>query len=396
MIGLSLLFILASFAVSVPATLLARSIGRHLNALDGAGVSGQVKAPARRVPNTGGVGIFMGVLLPIGGGMVLIWLGKVGAIAEQVPAFARHLDGLREMVPKGFVLLGCAGVLHVVGLIDDRRPLGARPKLLMMLIAATVAVVWTDSRLLTLLDANVGGSWASVAITVVWIVVITNAFNFLDNMDGLAGGVAAICAACFLTTTLVGPTPQWFVAAMFAAVLGSILGFLVFNFPFVSRRKLSDGERVGGASIFMGDGGSLVIGFLLAILSVRISYVTSTSGSTPYHVLFVPIIILAIPLYDFYSVVLIRVLQKKSPFVGDLQHFSHRLAGHGLSQRAAVLVICGCAGVTGIGAIAMPRLEPWQGALVGVQTLMVLGVLAAYEWRRTPGGAQRADRGRPR
>ena len=98
--------------------------------------------------------------------------------------------------------------------------------------------------------------------------------------------------------------------------------------------------------------------------------------------LLAPLIILAIPLYDFASVCLIRIRQGRSPFVGDLQHFSHRLVNHGLSRRSAVLVIYGCTAVTGIGAIALPKLEPWQAALVGVQTLLVLLVIALYEWSR--------------
>jgi UDP-GlcNAc:undecaprenyl-phosphate GlcNAc-1-phosphate transferase len=140
----------------------------------------------------------------------------------------------------------------------------------------------------------------------------------------------------------------------------------------------------------MGDGGSLVIGFLLAVLSVRITYVPHASGAVatqagaPWHILLTPLVILAVPLYDFCSVTAIRLSQGKSPFVGDLQHFSHRLVGHGLTSRAAVLVIYGCAAATAIGGIALPRLESWQGLLVGVQTLLILGVLAGYEWARTP------------
>jgi UDP-GlcNAc:undecaprenyl-phosphate GlcNAc-1-phosphate transferase len=147
----------------------------------------------------------------------------------------------------------------------------------------------------------------------------------------------------------------------------------------------------------MGDSGSLVVGFLLAVLSVRITYLPSTAGEAafaqytmthsvvPWLVL-TPLIILAIPLYDFSSVCAIRISQGRSPFVGDLQHFSHRLVGHGLSKRAAVVIIYGCTAVTGIGAIALPSLRPWQAALVGVQTLLVLLVIALYEWSRKPGG----------
>ncbi len=383
----TLLLIAVGFAVALPATWMARALGRRARALDGPGVPGQVKAAPRRVPNTGGIGIFLGVFLPA--------VGAVAAVVTDLfpistfPALARHADGLRDSAGAATLLLGCLLALHLLGLVDDRRPLGALRKLLVMLGLAAVAVIGTDSRLLTMLDPVSGGPWLSIALTVLWITAITNAFNFLDNMDGLAAGVAAICSGAFLTTALLAPQPQWFIAAMLALLLGSLLGFLVFNFPFRPRTVEADGRGRGGASIFMGDGGSLVIGFLLAILSVRITYIPATPAPSilpraTTHFLLVPLIILAIPLYDFCSVTLIRLRQGRSPFVGDLQHFSHRLVNHGLSQRAAVLIIYGCTAVTCIGGLAMPRLEPWQGVLVAVQTLLVLGVLAGYEWARTP------------
>lgn len=391
MLQLCLALILLAFVIAVPATALARAMGRRLNAMDGAGVAGQVKAAPRRVPNTGGLGIFAGVLLPVLGGLAALWLGAGDALADRIPGLLPHLPGLRDMAPRAAALLGCVSVLHILGLIDDRRPLPAVPKLLLILALATGAVVLTDSRLLTMLDLRLGGTWASIAITVLWIAAVTNAFNFMDNMDGLSGGVAAICTAFFLTTALVsgaGPqgSPQWFVGAMLAVLLGSLLGFLVFNFPFSPRRRMPDGSVSGGASVFMGDGGSLVVGFLLAVLSVRITYVPAASAasnaSTPVHLLLSPLIILAVPLYDLVSVVLIRISQGKSPLLGDLQHFSHRLVQHGLSHRAAVMVIFGSTIATGIGAIVLPRVEVWQGILIAAQTLVILGVLAGYEWSR--------------
>src|SRR5207244_10275947 len=130
-------------------------------------------------------------------------------------------------------------------------------------------------------------------------------------------------------------------------------GFLVFNFPW------------GGqpATIFMGDGGSLVIGFLLGFLTVRTTYVSAGVegpglGSAWYGV-FMPLVVLAIPLYDFCSVTLIRLSQGKSPFVGDLQHFSHRLVKRGLSKRAAVVVIYGFTAVPAIGGVLLARPGGW-------------------------------------
>jgi UDP-GlcNAc:undecaprenyl-phosphate/decaprenyl-phosphate GlcNAc-1-phosphate transferase len=388
MLSICLSLALVSLAIGWPAARLARAIGRDMNAYDGAGVSGQVKSAPRRVPNLGGIGIFVAVVAPL---LVVLLLARMSQLPSGENWFARrgifpevavHWQGIQQQTPAALILLGALLVLHVLGIIDDRKPLGPGVKLPFMLAAAITVVIGTDSRLLTLMDGfGFAGHIASVALTVLWILVITNAFNFLDNMDGLSGGIAAICSAAFLTTALV--SQQWFIAAILALLLGALLGFLRYNFPFTK----------SGATLFMGDSGSLIVGFLLAVMSVRITYLphssdlsTSSLGHfvTSFPPLLAPLIILAIPLYDFCSVVLIRLRQGRSPFVGDLQHFSHRLVKHGLSRSSAVLVICGCTAVTGIGAIALPKLEPWQAVLVGVQTLLVLLVIALYEWTRTP------------
>lgn len=382
-------FILIGLLLGWPAAWLARALGRKLNALDGAGVSGQVKQAPRRVPNTGGIGIFLAIAIPVLLGLnfcrgldtspIAAWRTDFSFVPADLEDYAA---GIQQQTPAALILLGCVLIMHIMGIIDDRKPLGPMVKLPVMLLAGITAVLATDTRLLTLLDAyGPAGRIASIAITVFWIVVITNAFNFLDNMDGLSGGIAAICAAAFLTTAMV--SGQWFVAAMLALLLGALLGFLRYNFPFTR----------SGATLFMGDSGSLIVGFLLAVLAVRITYLSSipASATTSLRHLFTsslplltPLIILAIPLYDFCSVCFLRIRQGRSPFVGDLQHFSHRLVKHGLSRRSAVLVIYGCTAVTGIGAIALPKLEPWQAALVGVQTLLVLLVIALYEWSRPP------------
>ncbi len=364
MFGLSLLLILIGAGVALPLTLLARSAGRRLGTLDGAGVSAQVKAEARAVPNTGGIAIHATIFLLIGLGLAiarvpidLSWLW---------PAFESHLPGIRQQTAPALVLLASLLALHIMGVIDDRHPLPAWPKMLVMLGAAFAVSLGTGSRLLEALDPHVGGAWLSIGITVLWMIVVCNAFNFLDNMDGLSGGVALVCACCLLAATLVNQ--QFFVAAGASILIGALLGFLAFNYPIAGR-----------ASIFMGDGGSLVVGFMLAFLTVRITYVDPALGGA-WHAVFMPLIILAIPLYDFVSVVCIRMRQGRSPFVGDLQHFSHRLVRRGLTPRAAVTVICGCAVVTGIGGISLGRLHGWQAALVVVQTVIVIAVIATFEW----------------
>lgn len=353
--------VIVSFVVSLVATGLARRVGERLAALDGQGVAGQVKAEVRRVPNTGGIGIALTLLLVLGG------VGIAAQLWPEVPGDSETLADLARGVRENTALLasflGGLFVLHLMGVVDDRRPLGWKPKLILML-AVPALVAWLgETRILWLLDAHVGGAWLSVAITALWFAVVMNAMNFLDNMDGLAGGLGAIVAAGLLAIAALNG--QWIIGAGSAVLFGAALGFLPHNFP--------------RARVFMGDGGSLVLGYAIAFLTVRLNYADTTAGEVPWHLLFVPLVLLAIPLYDFASVVLIRLSQGKSPFVGDLQHFSHRMARRGLGRTGAVVAIWALAAITGAGAVVVSRSEPWQAALIAGQTLAVLGLIAYLE-----------------
>ncbi len=222
------------------------------------------------------------------------------------------------------------------------------------------------------------GGAASVIVTILWIVAITNAINFMDNMDGLAGGVSAIAATMFMIATMLNA--QWFIAGTLALLIGGLVGFLIFNFP--------------PAKIFMGDGGSMVIGFVLAVLTARTTYYDPSNSAFAlgggWYGVFMPVIVLAIPLYDFITVSVIRLRQGKSPFVGDQQHFSHRLVQKGLSRRAAVIVIWAATAVTGIGGISLGSLQEWQAILVGVQTALVLVIIGLLEHVSRAKGARGA------
>ncbi len=376
MVALCLALIGAAFAIACPACWVAMRLGRRAGAHGDAAVAGQVKDAPRRIPNTGGVGIYLAIALPLVAGLALAWLVDGGSLLlpEFLAPAAQHIPGVMTRAPLALAFLGSLTLLHVMGLIDDRRPMGPWGKLVIMVVPAVV-VAWPhaalDTRLMTMLDAHTGGPWVSIILTVIWIVGVTNAMNFIDNMDGLCGSVAAIAAACFLGAALVNE--QWFVAAMLALVVGASAGFLVWNVP--------------PAKLFMGDSGSLVLGYTLAFLTVRATYVgdDGTAGSGAWYGVFMPVLVLAIPLYDFTSVTLVRLSQGKSPFVGDLQHLSHRLVKRGLSKRAAVAVIAGFALVIGLGGVALGSLEPWQAILVVLQTAVLLAVVAVFEWRSSPG-----------
>jgi UDP-GlcNAc:undecaprenyl-phosphate GlcNAc-1-phosphate transferase len=149
---------------------------------------------------------------------------------------------------------------------------------------------------------------------------------------------------------------------------------MVFNFP--------------PAKIFMGDCGSMVIGFFVALLTLRTTYYDPEAGTSLYSV-FMPAVVMAVPLYDFISVTGLRLSQGKSPLVGDTQHFSHRLKRRGLSDRQVALTLYLATLCTGLGAIALQRADAVGAVLIFAQTLMILLIIAVFEGtgsRRTTEG----------
>lgn len=365
MIWLCLSLLVVSLAISLPLTGLLVRLGHRFGTYDSAGSNGHVKEELRRVPNTGGIAVFAGVALPLAAGLLAVKLGATEFFTSRVPELAVYLPGVAERTPPALTLLACLTILHLLGLIDDRKALGPWVKLVVMLGCAAAMTLVTDTRLFMLLDGHVGGPWLSVVVTVLWIGLVTNALNFIDNMDGLCGGVTTIAGACFLAAALLNG--QWFIAATLALLVGAALGFLSFNLP--------------PARIFMGDGGSLVVGFTLAFLTVRTTYYdpSDTMRSGGWYGVFMPLAVLAVPLYDFVTVSLVRVSQGRSPFVGDQQHLSHRLVRRGFTKPAAVGLICSLTAITGVSGIVLGSLEPWQAILVGLQIVLTLLALAFAE-----------------
>jgi UDP-GlcNAc:undecaprenyl-phosphate/decaprenyl-phosphate GlcNAc-1-phosphate transferase len=262
--------------------------------------------------------------------------------------------------------------IHLMGLFDDCKALGPYVKLVLQLaLAAVIVVPFERMHILTALDAKLGAHGAlSIALSILWITAITNAFNFLDNMDGLSAGIAAVCTIAFLIATL--SIGQLFVAATLAMLLGAILGFLCFNFP--------------PATIFMGDSGSLVIGLVLGAMTIRTTYLPpNRSFVNAWYAVFAPVIVLAVPLYDLIVVSIIRISRGKSPFVGDTNHFSHRLVARGMSRRTAVLCLYLITAATSVTAIVLPEADStFTAMLLFGQTLLILGVVALLEQHPLP------------
>jgi UDP-GlcNAc:undecaprenyl-phosphate GlcNAc-1-phosphate transferase len=251
--------------------------------------------------------------------------------------------------PQLLALLVGASAIFLLGLIDDRRKLGPWVKLAVQVLVA-VALVLVGVRITAFLHSEVLGS----ILTVCWIVVITNAFNFMDNMDGLSAGVAFIVGCIFLVVSV--QSGQLFIAAALLPFVGALAGFLPFN--------------LSPARIFMGDAGALFLGFYLSSLSVLFTFYSGPTVSFRPFVL--PLLIFAVPIYDAVSVTIIRLREGRSPFHGDRRHLSHRLVLLGLSERLAVGAIHLL--TLGIG-LSATLLYIMQSPTVEVLVLVQAGVL---------------------
>lgn len=347
---------LLAMALSALATPVTRRLAARVGMVD---LPARHKAHAGAVPLLGGCAIFLAFALPSVLALALVRYWAATELPDWMPAvFAMHVAGAAAMAPTAMYILAAALALHVVGLIDDKRNLGPWLKLVAQVAVCTGLILLAPKvRILTVL----GEPWSAI-LTVLWIVTITNAFNFMDNMDGLSAGVAAICTGALLGAA--ASIGQVFVSAWLCLLLGALAGFLPFNFS--------------PASTFMGDAGSLVIGFVLAVLSCLTTY--TPPGETYYlYGVFVPLVLMAVPIYDMISVITLRLRERRNPMVGDRRHFSHRLVRRGMNVRTAVLTIYLCTAGTAIAASLLPRLDNLGAVLVFAQTIIILLIVALLE-----------------
>lgn len=346
---------LASLGVACMATPVVRRFAPVLGLID---LPGHRKVHVNPTPRGGGIAIFLGLLIPAAWG-VLVNLYDKGAVlpfTEEIrDAFAAASGQQTQLI----AIAAGAAVLFLAGLADDRWNLSWKLRLgLQMGVAAGVAL--SGVRATIFVDQH----WVGFGATVLWILVLTNAMNFLDNMDALSAGIGLIASALFAAILLfLVKTPNYLVALPLVLLSGALTGFLVWNRP--------------PASIFMGDCGSNLIGFLLATLTVTGTFYEN-SGSR--HVMLAPLCVMAVPLYDFCTVIFIRISQKRSPFHGDKSHFSHRLVELGLRPSHAVLTIHLTTAMTGLGGVILYKVPDWTGAnLVVALIFCVLAVIAILE-----------------
>jgi len=276
-------------------------------------------------------------------GGVAIWIAVVVTYLSLVPHSRQ-----------GWVVVGASSFLFLVGITDDILHIKPYQKLIGQVMGAAIAVnyglalPWTRS-----LSVN-------MVITIFWLIGITNATNLLDNMDGLATGIAAI-ASGFLTLSFMAnnqPTE----ALMMAVFAAALLGFLVYNSH--------------PASIFMGDCGSMFIGFFLA--SAALVNVPGGRSRSIVPVLAVPILVLFIPIFDTTFVTILRKLAGRAASRGGRDHTSHRLVALGMSERRAVLMLYGLAALSGFLAISVRQMKPDVSLALIAGFTVLLTLLGVY------------------
>lgn len=256
------------------------------------------------------------------------------------------------------ILIGAA-ILCILGVIDDCKALDAKLKFVVQIVAALVVVFYGDIRISVFSNPNVFSEapflvlpmWLSVTVTVIWIVFMTNAVNFIDGLDGLAAGVSAIMSMSMVFIAIT--YHEYEIALMGIAIMGSCFGFLPFNF--------------NPAKIFMGDTGSMFLGYMLSVLSVQGMFKSYAVISFA-----VPLIMLGLPLFDALFAMLRRVLTGKNPMSADRGHLHHRLYDMGFSQKQTVFILYAISGVLGITSILLAEQRFLRAMLLLICVLIFL------------------------
>jgi UDP-GlcNAc:undecaprenyl-phosphate GlcNAc-1-phosphate transferase len=297
------------------------------------------------IPLLGGVGIYCGTVIAILWFMDHRWQGQVLGI------------------------LAAATLLLVVGILDDRQMLHHQIKLFvaMPLAAGTLVALGVRTHLPSAFVPGVAGTILDIGLTLFWVVGITAAYNIFDHMDGLASGVTAI--ASFFFTIIAIREGQVLVATLGAALLGGTLGFLIWNFK--------------PAKIFMGDGGAMFLGFMVATLGLKLR-ISSVPGSVSWMI---PVLLLIVPIFDTTLVSISRSRRGLIPFASPgKDHTAHRLANTRLGQRGAVLVLYSvgmCGGLLALFVLGVSaRTGLALGAIALITALVAVYALEQFQYER--------------
>jgi UDP-GlcNAc:undecaprenyl-phosphate GlcNAc-1-phosphate transferase len=267
------------------------------------------------IPLLGGLAMFASWALCIGLCVIVSKSGMLGSLQASVTS---NLHGVLAVTKNLFFIAFGAFLGVLLGLYDDRWNMRAATKLLGQIAIAAIAVTWGNVRISVFMPYP-QISWI---LSVFWIVAIMNSVNFFDNMDGLAVGVATIAFSFF--SLAAASNGQYFVATLGAVSAGTALGFWFYNHH--------------PAQMFMGDSGSHFLGYLMAVMGTLVTYYIPSQSLTKFSIL-IPFFILAIPIFDLFAVVVIRIKNGKPVYIGDHNHISHRFVAMGMSRKNAVLMI---------------------------------------------------------
>jgi len=336
----------AIFIVALASTLLltpvVKTFALKIGALDS---PAQRKIHISPVPRLGGLAIYLGFMLAS-----ILGLGLAVTLGMKI-----------NLLSFSAIIAG-ATVLLAVGIIDDLKGLSALQKLIIQILAASLAI-WGGVQI-TFISNPFNGLFflgiLSIPATLFWIVGITNTINLIDGLDGLAAGITAIAAFTLFVVAL--RTHQIGAAILLSALAGAALGFLKFNF--------------NPASIFLGDSGSLFLGFILATISI-----IGVLKSTIFIALVIPILILGIPIFDTTSAIIRRVKAKRPIFTADLGHIHHHLIKEGFTQRQAVLSIYFICTFLSLGALLVAAINDVQ-ALFVFPIVILFGIIS-LTWIKT-------------
>jgi UDP-GlcNAc:undecaprenyl-phosphate GlcNAc-1-phosphate transferase len=288
--------------------------------------------------------------------IILPLAAKINLPVVELPDLRAHIEGAFSVWRKLVVLLVGGALMVALGMYDDKKDLPARWKLLWQVVVASIVAL--SGMRVTLFIHN---AFVSYLLTVLWIVTITNAMNFLDNMDGLCAGVGLVCALLF--GFIAGLQHQYFVCLLSLALAGALLGFLPHNFK--------------PATIFLGDAGSHFVGFILAVIPILCTfYHTGTPTLLP---VLIPLVVLAVPLFDMAMVTWIRMRHGRPVYAGDINHISHRLVRLGLPQSWAVTLIYLITLTLGLGATILLWSGMTAALIVIVQAIGILAIVTLLE-----------------
>lgn len=253
--------------------------------------------------------------------------------------------------------LAGASIIVLTGILDDKFGLSARTKLAAQFASATILV--TTGPLIEYVNIPFIGyiefGWACYPITIFWIIAITNAINLIDGLDGLATGVSSIALSSLLIMAILNQ--QALVIALTVILLGGTVGFLLFNFH--------------PARIFMGDSGSLFIGYTIAVISI-----TGLFKSLTLFSLIIPIMILAVPIFDTFFAIIRRILNKQHLFKPDKQHLHHRLLAAGFNHKITVLIIYAISIFCSASAIIFSKSFLWGSLIIAGLLLLMMQFIA--------------------